>query len=735
MKRAFFLIVVLASMLAAGLPPVALAQGGPVYITTAQLPRSEETKLPHIDTIGSEVLIASNAENEEVRLWRKADTANSFANPALMGPATGGKPDYNSASVFVSSTGTTYVAWAYHDERRIYLRTKGPGDADFGPRIITFGAGIPYEPEVAAHEDGVFIFWREVGLPIRYRRSTDGTTWNVPIGTLGTVQAEPFLDVAAGAGRKLAVAYYREDSGSNRLQGYLAVWNGSDFVNERIPTVPDRSFANPSVALLPDGGFTVTIRSVEAESGLGAGVYVGDRSAAGSWSSVIRLARGETLAASLDVDPLGNVQIFWISREAGTADLYYTYRRVGEGYGGSPPAATGAAPLRVTTGSSFITNVRAAVSLRDRSYGHAVTERFDGGESTGQYYLFGLPVNIVGAASVSIEGGAPLTSKAAVSVTFAGLSGAPTEVRWAWGAPPAAGVAYSPFNAASPTITVPVPGDANPNCATLTLYTQLKAGAVEQQQPGSDTIILDRAVQAEYFITGPAPALNPGYTSSRSANVFVYSGADCAGIATASVSGPLTGDSLNLPVAGTKLAGQSIELTGDPGVKALGFLASDLAGNVTAGPVTRTITYDPEPPTLRAIGAETANTLVPNPKGTTQLRLALDSFDSVDTGGVVAGIEVVVVGPPTGGPVATSDPVVIPFSAMDQVTTNPDGTFNLRDTLSLADFLAPAELVPGTYTFVIRAVDAAGNVSATSQSLSESLATITFPAWVPFARR
>ncbi|HMQ33906.1 MAG TPA: hypothetical protein PKD53_24455, partial [Chloroflexaceae bacterium] len=422
--------------------------------------------------------------------------------------------------------------------------------------------------------------------------------------------------------------------------------------------------------------------------------------------------------------------------------LYYTYRRAGQGYGGSPPAGAAEPPLRVVVGtpqnSRLITNVRVAASLRDRSYGHAVGELFTGEVPFAQYYLFGLPVSTVGASAISIEGGARVTNKSTVGVAFAGLTGAPTGVRWSWGAPPAANAPYSPFNSASPTIAVPVPPAASPNCAPLTLYTQLRSAEAEQQAPNSATILLDRAVQAEYFVSGVPPALDPRYTRTLSASVTIYSAADCAGLAAAAVAGPVPGGTLSLPVAGRPLFQQTIPLTGDPatpGPKALAFVSSDLAGNSTPAPITRTVIYDPVAPTLRGAAPESAGTLVPNPKGTSQLTLALNSFDATDVGGVVAGIELVATAPARGGAATTSAPLRLPFSRMDQVTRNDDGTLNLRATFSLLELFAPAQLAPGTYSFEVRALDGAGNASEERLALAESLPTLTFPAWAPLLRR
>lgn len=741
LKRVLLTAVLLATLLAAGLPQRALAQGGPVLIGEASLPQSERQKYPHIDTLGSTVYVAGNAEREFSRLWTKTDTALAFGSPRTLGGAPG-VPDYATSSIFVTNDGTIHVAWINAGERRIYIRTKGPSDADFRPQLSVYGIFTPFEVEVAANEDGVFVFWREVlngvGSPVKFRRSPDGSNWAVPVETLGSVSAEPLIDVAAGPGRKLAVAYYRNrvENDNDYLQGYLAVWNGTSFTNERIPAVPDRDFANPSVALLPDGSFTIAMRSTEKDSGAGAGVYVADRSAAGAWSSVIRLARGDTTSVSLDADSLGNVHLYIISKAAGPVGMYYTFRRPGQGYGGGTAGSIPSTLLTVQLGGQFLANVRTAASLRDRGYGHAAVERFSGDDIPfGHYFLVALPVNNVTASSIAIEAGAAITSKTTVNVTFSGVTGTPNAVRYAWGAPPAAGVAYTVFDPANPTIAVPLPGDADVNCSTLTLYTQLRSTAAEQVGTNSDTIVLDRAVQAVFTAAGPAPALDPAYTNALKATVSVFGGADCSGVAAATVSGPVTDGSVSLPVAGQPIYAQTIDLTGGPGAKELTFQATDGAGNAVGTPVVRTVIYDPVAPLFNGMAAETETTLTANPKATTQLALSIDNFGATDPGGVVAGIEIVVQGPAVGGSPSTSAPVRLAFADMDQVVTNQDGTLNLRATFSLTRFLPSSVLVPGAYSFVIRAVDGAGNASAASETRTETLTAITYPLWLPIARR
>lgn len=741
LKRVIIVMALVLPMLAAGLTPLALAQGNPTNVALTILSKSDNSKSPHVDTFGSDVLVASNADESVQRLWRKADTATGFPDPSAIATTGGSKPDYYPASIFVSDTGVIYYAWINQIERRIYLRFKGPTDPDFRAASTVFGSAQPYDVEVAANEDGVFVFWREADGPIRYRRTSDGVSWaSVPAQNVlneAVYGTNGGFDLSAGAGRKLAVAYTkgRPENDITYLQGYLAIWNGSGFSIERIPTVKTAGFSNPSVALRPDGGWAVTIRGVDNP-----GVFVGDRLPSGAWEkdSLDRIAKGEVYGLSVDVDLIGNAHLFWSTSAPGMPTVYYAFRRPGQAYGGIPiPQQPVSNPLLVTQHTGLLYGTRAAASLRDRGYGHVVFERWNGDVTNVQYALVGLPVTLVSASGISIEGGAATSNKASVSVSFSGLSGNPGEVRWSWGAPPAASAPYSAFDPVNPTISVPLPAGVSPNCTPLTLYTQLKSGLYYQLTPNSDSIVVDQAMQADFYAFGNAPALDPRYTSTLSPTVLVSSIADCSGIATTTVSGPIEGGSLSLPVAGNPVYLQTVTLTGGPGVKDLSFVATDQIGNATPAAVTKTIIYDPEPPTLNSIADDSPSTLVANPQGTTEIRLALDGLIASDTGGVVAGIELQIVSPPGSGGSKTSVPAHIAFSEMDQVITNEDGSLNLRDTIDLSDFFAPADLIPGTYSFVIRVVDAAGNVSSAEGSVtrSEEITKITFPTYVSFIRR
>ena len=721
-KRALLLMALALPLLAGALMPRAYAQGPAILIAETRLPQSASVKFPHVDTLDATVYVSGNADESVARLWAKADTAGSFGAPRLMGSAEG-VPDYTSAAVFTAPDGTIHYAWINANARRILLRTKRLSDADFGPeRIVVGSSPFPVEVEVAANEDGVFVFWREPDQPLKYRRSTDGINWGVPVQLLLTERVERYIDVAAAAGRRLAVGYTK--GRENKLQSYAALWNGSAFVSERIPTVPDNDFAEPSLAFAPDGTLVAALRSTQSTDGFGAGVYISDRAPTGGWSAVGRLVKGETISVSLDVDALGNTHLFWISKASGGNDLWYTARRAGQGYGGGP--------LVVDTGALPIFNLRAAANLRDRSYGHAVSERFEGEDLFGQYFVFGLPVNNVSAASIAIEGGQQFTNKPAVSVAFNTLAGSPTEVRWRWGAVPTDAVNDSGgFKPLANPLTVAVPPLADPSaCTSLTLYTQLKAGTVVQAGANSDEIIFDRAVQTQFIVASPNSGFDPNYTRVPTATLSLFNNLECSGLSAAVVSGPITGGSLVLDVVGKPALQASVGLTGDAGPKAITFTATDLLGNTTT--VSRTVIYDPVPPVFTDAGPVVP--LVPDPDGSTLLTITLSDVVASDNNKLY-GLSVTPNVTPAGGAPIAGTPIIVPFSDVAVSTDPATGKLAIRATVDITNGLPASARVPGSYDLVIRLLDAAGNASLANTVRSVTLTEISYPLNLPLTRR
>lgn len=722
-KRALLLSLLALAIVAAGLAPRALAQGSAFLFADIRIPSSNDLKYPHVDTLDRTVYVSNNFDRSSARLVTKLDSAGTFDASVVMGQAEG-DPRYTSAAVFTAPNGTIHYAWINGANRRLLLRSKAVGEAAFGPeRIVTGTSPFPVEIEVAANEDGVFVFWREPNQPLKYRRSLDGVNWNVSTQTLGSVSIEPSIEVTAAAGRRLAVSITRglEDT----LQGYVGIWNGSTFLLERIPTVRDQNFADPTMAFLPDGTLATALRSTDEEDTCCDGVYVSDRAPNGTWSQAVPLIKGPTKFVSMDADPLGNIHLAWINIPSGN-DLWYTTRRAGQNYGGTP--------LTVNVGGLPLFNVRAAANLSDRSYGHFVAERFAGDVPFGQYYGFGLPVNLVGAQSIAIEDGAAVTNKPALSVSFAGLQGSPTEVRWRWGAPPTDAANDSGgFKALANPLTVAAPALANPaGCNPVTLYTQLKLGSAIQATANSDSIVIDRAVQAGFTADSPTPGFDPSYTRTLAAAVTVQSYAECAGLAAASVSGPISGNSVVLDVVGKPDVRRDITLTGGPGPKVLTFTATDLLGNSTS--LSDTIIYDPTPPAFTSAG--TAAAVVPDPDASSIVDIALVDAVATDNGRLFGVTVAPLVTPLGGGAPVNGDPVVVPFSEMNQFVYDAGtGKLTLRFSLDLSDSFDDSELVPGRYDLVITMTDGAGNQSLANTVRSINLTEITYSANLPLTKK
>ena len=728
MRPAVLIVTLLVSItLFTGLLPAVFAQGSPVLIAENLLPRSNDVKRPHVDTLPVSgqphtVFVSGVAERFEARLWSKPDSVPRFPDPQPMGTAEG-QPDDTTTSVFVAPDRTIYYAWVNANANQIFLRARRPGDADFGPpQLIVSNPAFPNDVEVGANEDGVFVFWRLADGVIQYRRSRDGVTWPDPPVRLMPGVALRRLDVAAGAGRQLIIGYTRPLD--DVLHVYVSIWNRETgaFFEERIPTVVDRSFADPHVALNPGGGYFVAFRS---DDGVLGGAWFSERPARGAWSLPGRLVKGRVSSIAADVDGFGNVHMAWIGDATGTPDLFYAFRRSGGSFEG---------PLLVRSGALPIFNLQLAANVRDQTYAHIVAERFTGSGLRGQYYLFGAPVPLVTAAGIAIEAGATFTSRPVVAVTFAGLQGDPNEVRWRWGAPPTDeendSGGYRPF---TNPLNVPAPPLPVPTlCTPAVLYTQLRLGSVFQLDPNSDAITFDRAVQTTVTVVSPIEGFDRAYTNQPTAAIALNNAAECSGLVAGVVSGPLNvpGGVLPLDVAGRQALEVTVGLTGAPGPKTLRFAFTDSVGNGLE--TERTIVYDPVRPVFDPSAATLA--LEPNPRGTSQLELVLDNAaagDDVRLLGIVVRPEL---SPADGGAPVAGRPLVVPFGAMNEVGAS-DGRLRLRATVNLARSFAPAQLTPGVYRLVVTFTDAAGNESLASIASNVTLERITFPILQPLLRR
>lgn len=723
------MILAITAVLLVGALPTARAQSGPALVVENRLPGSNDVKRPHVDTLpgpqfGSPhtILVSGVADRSEARLWAKPDTTLVFPNPQPLGLAAG-QPDDTTTSIAVAPDRTIYYAWVNANAGQILLRSRRPNATDFGPTQLIFSSrAFPNDVEVGANEDGVFVFWRLADGVVLYKRSLDGVTWPAEPTRLMPGVAYRRLDVAAGPGRQLIVGYTK--GLDDVLQAYVSIWNplSGSFVEERVPTVTDRTFADPHVAIKPLGGYFVALRSDDSVTG---GAWFAERAANGVWTTPGRLVRGRVSSITVDLDEYGNVHLAWIGDAAGQPDLFYAFRRAG--------GASFEGPLLVRSGALPIFNLQLAAHLRDQSYGHIVAERFTGAGLVTQYYLFGAPVTLVGSAGITIENGAPTTNKPVVSVTFAGVQGDPNLVRWRWGAPPTDQAndsgGYQPF---TNPLNVAAPALSGPACTPFTLYTQLRRGEAVQPAASSASIVFDRAVQTMVSVSNPLPAFDPAFTRRLLATVMLNNAAECSGLAAALVRGPIDapGGQLPLNVGSLPEFTTELALTGDPGVKTLQFVLTDRLGNTLE--VERSITYDPVRPVFDSASAALA--LQPHPQATTLLELTLDNISAGDDKrlfGIVVRPELT---PAAGGAPVAGRALVLPFSQMSEVSER-DGRLRLRTTINLVRAFDAAQLVPGRYMLAITFADAAGNESLANAVGAVSLERITFPVFQPLALR
>ncbi|MFV9505789.1 MAG: hypothetical protein AB4911_14635 [Oscillochloridaceae bacterium umkhey_bin13] len=737
-QRLFLLVALLLPILVFSPAQPSLAQGDPSFVTTFTMGRSELNKFPSAATSRANVYIAGNAEERIIRLWSKADTANATPVPLELG-LTNGRPDFTSAAVFADEAGTIHVAWSDNVARRVYIRSQFPGGS-FGPQLtVSAIEPFPVEVQVAAMEDGVFVFWREPEGPIRYRRSADALTWNGPSLTVFGQVAMPTFSVAAGPGRRMALGS-THGIGGEHLSPFVSLWdaNSQNFFTERIPTPTNQTYANPSISLKPDGGYLTAFRN-DDESPNVHGVYISERGPLGGagWNNPGRINRSRVSTASATVDAFGNVHLYWVSSISGAPDLYYAFRRPNQEF--DPRTFQG-----IGTGGSAIFNLDTASNVRDRSYGHAVAERFTGTVSRIQYYLFALPLPIPPPTAVGLilANESPTTNQATISATLTGIAHSPNQIRWRWGQPPLETDTFVAFDPITSTLTVGVPTSVEGNCTPLTLFTQLRRGTppvANQEGTNSATILIDRGLQVVLDVIAPG-TLDPRYTRSPDLTVLVNTAAECSGLMSGSVSGPLVGGTINMPLNPPPIFTQPIQVTGDIGSKLLTFTGSDRLGN--SATVTRTIFLDPIPPILVGAADETTTTLVPGTLSPVLLSLDLRSLEARDENGILAGLVIQAQLTPAtsaGDPPATpmiGRELIIPFTQL-VVTTNSDGTLNLVGTLDLARFFPSNELVPGTYRFQIGVADGAGNRSerASDLVLTEELDRIGFGLFIPQVRR
>ncbi|NTU82190.1 MAG: exo-alpha-sialidase, partial [Chloroflexales bacterium] len=485
--------------LGSAVAPAPAQTGAPAFEAQGAVSGAESTKYPHLAVDGPLVHLAANTGRADASYWSKQDIAPAFGAATTLGPAAG-QPDYSTASIAVGPGGALFYAWVNQPQRAIYMRSKRTG-ADWGPaHTVVSGQPFPVHPELAVASDGaIFVVWRNPDQPFVYRRSTDGgLTW----GNLTALSAQAGVNAAsivAGPSGSLAAAYTVGES--DRLQVYVATWGGADFARTRLSSLSG-DYADPSLSFTPDGRLLVAWRGV-AETGGGAGVFYAERQTDGSYQPA-RLISGRVAGrVSLSADSGGNLHMLWTAAAGDGYQLWYAVK---------PAPGAWSSPVAAPSAGGVIFNAygAGAIGTGGAGYAHAASEVFVGTRVGLRHYRFS--AGLSGAPAVSarplIERGAARARGTALAVSFSEVAGAPTELRYRWGAPPTDADPWQPF---AETISVPAPTLADPaRCAEAALFTQVRAAGATQAQALSDTLTLDSAVQARVsaYHSGAAP----GYT-------------------------------------------------------------------------------------------------------------------------------------------------------------------------------------------------------------------------------
>lgn len=673
----------------------------PAFVAQITLPGSGETKLPRVIVSERTAHVAANVAQQDASYWSRPANGDAFAAPERIGPALG-QPDYSTASLAAMPDGRLVYVWINQPERSIYARVRTP-EGVWGPTYtVVRGSLFPVGVAVTATARELFVAWRDPDRPFVFSRSLDGgANWSSP-SAISERAGVNNIALASDANGTLAAAYTQ--GSSDRLQVFAGLWNGRGFTTQRL-TSHGGDYADPGVVVLPNGRVAVAWRGV-ADAGSGSGVFYAEQSADGGWP-VAQLIAGKVIGpVGIAADEQGGQHLFWIGEAAGAGKLWYTHRVADN---------TWAAPIAAPAAGGAIFNASGAVGAGadGQVYAHAVSELFLGSRVLGRAYRFstGTAVNSAPQARMLIEGGAARVRAGTLAVRLVAISGAPSELRWRWNATPAANDPSQPF---AEQLEVPTPPAAGTNCNEHALYLELR-GTGGQSEPVVARVTIDGAVQATLTALNAEGA--PGYSRVPSAELLVDARTDCSGVAVIS---PLA----DAPVAvGEGAFRLTTALPAEEGPHSLALALADGLGN--SGVFSTSVIYDATAPLVEPAG---------------QLQISADAHANVLHTLTLhgAGYRDNLTTQPWGLAVALSR---VPVSSDDaalswRVYPLEQGPDNSQIRLSAADLLPREQLTPGSYHYLVRLVDAAGNRASTTASGSIVLDSLSYPqTYLPLLRR
>ncbi len=717
-------LAMLAATLAAPATPGVEAQtSGLRLITESILPNSNQVKYPHVVAGNNLVHATGNANRSTAFFWSKGASEPSFGNPFDLGPAEG-KEDYSPTSVALGPGGSIWVAWINQPTRTVYLRQRTP-DGQWGPtRIVDRGTPFPVSVEVTVSSNNlIFVAWRDPGLPVRYRTSSNGgVSWTSRTNASDIVAYGSQLGLAAGPEGRVALTFTA--GFGEKLQIFAGLWDGSGFNISRVTTLAS-DWADSSISFDQQGRVFVAWRGV-ATSGGNSGVFYAERQPDGSWPRS-RIVGGRVVGTvNINFDQQNNLHLSWIGQPSGSNQIFYAFKPATSDFRGPVASAAGGALFNARASA----NVAAGGPLN-----HIVSEEFAGSGLRTRYSLF----------SADSFGGQPViendiarvgrSADATVLVSFPSLQGSPNEIRWRWNAAPTDAVSdsggWQPFS--NPLrVVVPEALYGDTSCLPATLFTQLRdtrTGAIEAQAR-SDSIQIDGVVEVKVYLENPlaravrdgtppdpdggAPGGAANYTRYPFTYLNVIPDTDCSGLTTAGVGQTAATIETTYQLGENGFAGRITlpGFSGDAsGARPFVTVVRDGVGNTQTFDLN--VIYDPRKPVLnqQAAGLATPGrvTVTPHPRYDLLQDLQFENIplDDDTYPNEIWGVWM------ANAPEQVADPLNDPnlkWTIVEAFNVR-NGSFRVSNW-SLATGLTSQDLVPGEdYYIYIRFLDGAGNAS------------------------
>ena len=722
--RAFFLGVLSALLLLAGLIPARMAaQGNPnLRLVAAQtVTGSRGVKLPDLAVAKRTVALSGGVFDRYAATWLKADVDTAFSNTPIELGAVRGQPDYTNTSVAARSDGTLTYAWSENAiTGPIQVRQRAANGALSGVFTVNSGAQYFFVDIVTAENGTTIVAWRDTSN-YRLAYSTGGNLnqWSGSIAFAPASGGRPIL--AAGPNSEIWVTFYTP-TGDIRA----GVWNGSGFSLETVAATSAYE-ADPSVTILPDGRPVVAWRRVDG------GMRFATRQSSGGWAqSTVTDTATEGLAAVF-ADEGGNLSFAWTPKTGGIFAAYLSAQ-------GTPSG-----PIQLAAGGEGFFNPFITSNLSDRSSIHVAVENFTGGLQISAYVLLADGVGGAISAQPTIEGGAALSNKSSsVQVTFGNVQGNPAQVRWSWNTPPTD--TNATWQTYQSTMTIPVPSSVNTqDCLPEVLYTQVRDSSNRTETtPKQASITLDTVVNAsvqainpysrsataalsssglalpqDIVSNGGASDGDVGYTRIPFFYLDINGGADCAGLS--SYRAGATGASLgaaggisNDRFSAILLLPNGLSLP--DGSAPIVVEVTDALGNVRTDNLS--IALDRTKPTLTA---GSLDAVIPGSSASLLTSLQLSNITATDTGypsgywGVWIANSRTLITDTLTNTALNWYPVEIPVAGR---TLSPTVT-----NWSLASGLTSSQLTAGTYYVYVRILDGAGNFSDQVMTSTVTLST------------